>query len=408
MTGSPSVSPSPRLEQEHSSGTAVILAIAVAFTIGSLTRHVLQIVPMIPYTIVLFVWGLIIGFIASFSTEVANYTTLTNIDPHIFTHMFLPVLIFESAFSLDVRLLKNVVVDALLLAVPGLLFQVVLVAVVCMLIFKEYAWGWGEAMLLGAIASATDPVAVVALLRDLGCSPRVSTLIESESLLNDGTAIVLFKVLYNIVVLTDPALKGPTDPGSIVGLFLWNAIGGPVLGLIVGWVFVRWIGLVFNDPLIEIPLTISAAYFTFWLAECKAVSVSGVLAVMMLGIYMNYSRTAISPEVEHIAHWIWKVMEYLANTMIFLLVGAVVIMKPLQAMQVPSACFSHPPPFPFTYIILLHLQDVLIQCIPVQQVGFMKGRLILKMSPRHSIMGFHEQGGGSPHRFSKRLPHDVA
>ena len=99
------------------------------------------------------------------------------------------------------------------------MFQVVLIALVCLWIFQEYKWSFGEYLLLGAIASATDPVAVVALLRDLGCSAKVSTIIEGESLLNDGTAIVLFKVLYKIVILGEAS-----DPARILGLFFWNGV----------------------------------------------------------------------------------------------------------------------------------------------------------------------------------------
>ena len=143
----------------------------------------------------------------------------------------------------------------------------------------------------------------------------MGTIIEGESLLNDGTAIVMYKVLYVLVMKDDNMTIG-----RALYLFLWNAVGGPVLGLVVGYVIIRWVGVVFNDPYIEVTATISAAYMTFWLAETEAVSVSGVLAIMSLGIYMNYHRTAISPEVERLLHGIWNIMEYLANTLIFLLV----------------------------------------------------------------------------------------
>ena len=149
----------------HGAATNVVMAIAVALAIGALTRHCLRRMPMVPYTIVLFIWGGIIGLTAAFSPDMHKYTTLTEINPHVFTHVFLPVLIFDSAFSLDVRLLKKVVLDAILLAGPGLMFQIFLIAACTLVFLRGLAWGWAEALLLGAIASATDPVAVVALLK---------------------------------------------------------------------------------------------------------------------------------------------------------------------------------------------------------------------------------------------------
>ena len=97
-------------------------------------------------------------------------------------------------------------------------------------------------MVLAIILSATDPVAVVALLKDLGCEAKLSTFIEGESLMNDGTAIVIFTVLLKAVqngVFTDSF-------SDVILTFTWMAFGGPLLGLVSGWFFVSWIGYVFN------------------------------------------------------------------------------------------------------------------------------------------------------------------
>lgn len=149
-------------------------------------------------------------------------------------HIFMPLLIFESAFSVNWQILKRTLAQAVALAVPGtsitcvpvtvcgltvysplspsplptagLLISTALTALVAKFVFP-YGWSWPASLVLGATLSATDPVAVVALLKELGVSPRLGTLIEGESLLNDGTAIVVFDVFLEMV-LVRPFLCG--------------------------------------------------------------------------------------------------------------------------------------------------------------------------------------------------------
>ena len=243
------------------------------------------------------------------------------IDPHLILYVFLPTLIFEAAFAMDVHTFKKSVTNAFLLAVPGIIIALVLTAAIIIGLkgagLGFAGWGWPMALLFGAVVSATDPVAVVALLKDLGASKKLGTLIEGESLLNDGTAIVIFMVLL-------ATITGTGSDTSPVIEFLRVAVGGTLVGVFFGWLTIRWVKKVFNDALIEITVIVAAAYLTFFVAE-HFLHVSGVLGLVALGLMMaGVGRTRISPEVEHFLHEFWELAAFIANTLIFLIVGVVI------------------------------------------------------------------------------------
>lgn len=131
-------------------------------------RHILKRTP-IPYTVILIVVGL--GFGAATNVEalsfLRDFTGVANMDPHLMLSVFLPTLIFESAFVMDVHTFKKTMGQAIILAGPGLIFCTFLTALMARYIFT-YNWSWVTALLFGSLLSATDPVAVVALLKDLG------------------------------------------------------------------------------------------------------------------------------------------------------------------------------------------------------------------------------------------------
>ena len=207
------------------------------------------------------------------------------------------------------------------MAVPGIIVAIVLSA--AFVVGLNYfgiglgKWNWTIALLFGSVISATDPVAVVSILKTLGASKKLGTLIEGESLLNDGTAIVIFMVIYL-------GLTGSGIEGSPIVEFFRVSFGGIAIGLIIGWLIIKWIKKVFNDMLVEITAIIAAAYLTFFIAE-HFLHVSGVLALVAFGLVMaSYGRTKISPEVQHFLHEFWELAAFIANTLIFLIVGVVI------------------------------------------------------------------------------------
>lgn len=185
-----------------------------------------------------------------------------------------------------------------------------------------FTWSIGVALLFGALVSATDPVAVVALLKEKSSRKRLETLIEGESLLNDGTAIVFFALFYGFALGTTTEISAL----SVVGDFLWIVLAGNVIGATVGFIALWIIGKLFNQPLVEITLSVVAAYTAFML--CELIHVSGVVSLVVLALmFSTWGKTKISPEVTHFLHHFWEMMAYMANTLIFIIVGIVIALN---------------------------------------------------------------------------------
>ena len=321
--------------EEHKTDTAPLLFIILAIIIGVATRHFVKRSPF-PFTVLLLIFGLalgianrlgvfgqfhMMGFDIGFKAISESIDFAANMDPHMLLFIFLPILIFEASYAMDLHTFKKTSTNAILLAVPGILMALGLTAALAMGL--NYAgiglgnWNWSLALMFGAIVSATDPVAVVALLKELGASKKLGTLIEGESLLNDGTAIVLFMVFFL-------GITGEATDGSPVLEFFRVAFGGLLIGGIFGYITIRWIKNVFNDALVETSLVIAMAYLTFFIAE-HAFQVSGVLGLVALGLIIGgVGRSRISPQVEHFMHEFWGLAGFIANCLIFLIVGIVV------------------------------------------------------------------------------------
>lgn len=243
-------------------------------------------------------------------------------EPALVFLVFLPALIFESAFNSDWYTFRRQFIKILLLAGPMLIFATFLTAfsMYYVLGFQSESnnMSWIACVLFGAIISATDPVAVVALLKELGVSKRISTLIEGESLLNDGTALVTFLVLLDLAEGKDSSAI------EIVGKFCKMSLLGPLLGLVFGIGMAYILSRIHNKPILEANLTVCMPYILFYIAEHHSVHVSGILALVSMGLYMtNRGRTRISTESEETIHSIWSYIGFVAETLIFLLTGVV-------------------------------------------------------------------------------------
>ncbi|MFH1321680.1 MAG: cation:proton antiporter [Bacteroidota bacterium] len=314
----------------HGGGMEPLFFIIIALIIGAATRHFLRKSPL-PYTVTLLLIGIVLGVAARLGFFEGGFESVSlaigwagHIDPHVILFVFLPTLIFEAAFAMDMHTFKKSLANALLLAVPGIIIAMILTAILVISLDKFdiglIGWGWSIALMFGAVISATDPVAVVSILKEVGASKKLAHLIEGESLLNDGTAIVIFMVFYLPLV-------GMATGTSPVVEFGRVAIGGTLLGIIIGGVTIAWVKKVFNDALVEITVIVAAAYLTFFIAE-HFFHVSGILGLVSLGLVMaGVGRTRISPEVEHFLHEFWELAAFIANTLIFIIVGVVIAQR---------------------------------------------------------------------------------
>ena len=300
----------------------------VILVLGVLSRQYLGRALRLPYTVILMVLGALTGLLIenrrnAFELNLKSWYDMT---PQVILYCFVPILVFESAFMTDTHIFSRQKWQILTLAGPGVLVASILTGGFVKAVFTDYGWDWPTVLMFGAMMSATDPVAVVALLKELGVSERLGTLIEGESLLNDGTAIVVFDVFKHALEHKPCDAEMPSWQSVLRMLFRLGALG-PVVGTAIGWCAATLLGYVLNDPLNEITITLITCYAAFAVAE-GIVGTSGVLSVVFAGMYLSrYGRGRISADVEENLHSFWGVLAHVANTAVFFLSGLIMSVK---------------------------------------------------------------------------------
>ena len=226
--------------------------------------------------------------------------------------VFLPPLVFEAALFINWREFKKDLPVVALLATVGVLLAAGVTAVG---MHYALAWDWGSAVVFGVLIAATDPVSVIATFKEAGVSGRLRLLIEAESLLNDGTAAVAFVAALGILAGDHQNFV------SITGMLLLTIVGGSLIGAVVASGFMLLAGQT-PDYLVEITFTTLAAYGSFFVAE--HFHCSGVLAALTAGLVVGNFRssTSITATGRHVLEPFWEYVAFIANSLIFLLIGA--------------------------------------------------------------------------------------
>ncbi|NND82826.1 MAG: cyclic nucleotide-binding domain-containing protein [Gammaproteobacteria bacterium] len=276
----------------------------------------------IPYTVMLAAMGILLGLIAElvlhapwlgFLHEFVEALFSLEITSEAVFFVFLPALVFESALAIDVRRLFDDISPILMLAIVGLLIST---AVIGFTMASVTGAALIICLLLGAIVSATDPVAVVAIFKDLGAPQRLAILVEGESLFNDATAIVVFTILSAMIL-------GQSDPTLLSGLFSFAKVffGGIFIGYLTARLCCFMLPHLGESNLPKISLTMSLAYLAFIIAE-HSLHVSGVMAVVTAALVLgSRGRSIITPSAWHGLEEVWEQLGFIANSVIFILVG---------------------------------------------------------------------------------------
>jgi CPA1 family monovalent cation:H+ antiporter len=247
----------------------------------------------------------VIGLLIAIPTSLELEAT-----PELILAIFVPPLIFEAAFHLELRQLRESLTPILLLAVPGVLLTTLLVGGMTAL---GAGMAFGTAVVFGALIAATDPVAVVALFRALGVPRKLALMVEGESLFNDGTAIVVFRIALAA------ALTGVFEPLTGLTSFLRIALGGIAVGWVLGWLTAQLIARL-EDRLIVTSLTTILAFGSYLAAEYF--HVSGVLAVVVAGLICgNVGMAEAQPSTKIMIFNLWEYLAFLSNSLVFLLIG---------------------------------------------------------------------------------------
>lgn len=274
----------------------------------------------LPYTIALVLAGLLLGVLRPEGEQWEAFFSI-HLEPEVLFAIFLPALLYEAAFHVDLSDLSANWRTIALLAVPGVLLGagVCGVATWAGLEAADVALPLIAALMFGALICATDPIAVIAMLGDLGVSKRLRTLLEGESLFNDGTAVVVFGA---VAALAGAVHHGGEHVGAawIARLFLWEVGIGFVIGLSIG-IAHFWLTSRIDDHLIEITLTTVAAFGSYLVAH--SLHASGVIAVVTAGLMAgNYGkRHGMSPSTRVSLISFWEYVTFVANSLVFLLIG---------------------------------------------------------------------------------------
>mmetsp|Transcript_116033 Transcript_116033/g.300824 ORF Transcript_116033/g.300824 Transcript_116033/m.300824 type:complete len:1168 (+) Transcript_116033:66-3569(+) len=309
-------------DHQHDALVYLVLMLIVGTMILHLTT--LPSLHSLPYTVVLFVLGVAcsLGFHAlgdskdSLGKIGRSYEMWMDIDPHLLIFTMLPMLLTGDAMTIDTSVAKRVSSQCVWLAGPGVLASAFAAGT---FLYFYLQWDFLLCISMGSILAATDPVAVVGLLKELGASPTLTVQIQGESLLNDGTAMVLFFVAYDM-------LKGQVYDVKGIFLLLFYMVGCSwFLGMVIGGIFSSWIRtaskrLEHHSSMIQISLTLCCAYWSFVFSE-GLVGISGVLSTVASGLILadNIWPKVVSKEA---MHEVWHTFEYLGNTVIFFLAGA--------------------------------------------------------------------------------------
>jgi Na+/H+ antiporter len=256
----------------------------------------------VPYPILLVLGGLVLGFVPGLSA--------VELPPDLVLVLFLPPLLYRSAFFASPRDLRADLRAISLLAVGLVLVTMVAVAVTAHALVEGLPWA--AAFTLGAIVAPTDPLAATAIGRRLGVPRRLLTVLEGESLVNDASALVAYRIAVAAVggsfVLWQAGLR-----------FVAGAAGGVAVGLLVGWLAAEVRRRV-DDPPAEIVLSVVTGYAAYLPAD--RLGVSGVLAAVTAGLYVGWRNPELASAATRLLGFsFWEVLEYLLNAILFILVG---------------------------------------------------------------------------------------
>ena len=257
----------------------------------------------IPYPILLVLGGLALGF--------APGLPAIDLPPDLVLVGVLPPLLYGAAFFTSLRDLRANVRPVGLLAVGLVLLTIVVVAVMAHAIVPGLPWA--AAFVLGAVVSPTDPIAATAIMHRLGAPRRIVNIVEGESLVNDGTALVAYR--FAVVA----AVSGTFSIWEAGMSFVLNVVGGIVVGLGVGWV-VRRVRRRLEFPAAEVTISLLTGYFAYIPAEL--LGVSAVIAAVTVGVYMGwYTPELTTAEVRLMGDSAWEIVTFMLNALLFILIG---------------------------------------------------------------------------------------
>lgn len=307
----------------------------------------------LPYSVFLAICGTLLAF-TSYVYQwappvIGDFLGIVNtfdVSSETFLIVFLPILLFETSLSMNVRRLMDDVGPILMMAIVAVIVSTLLVGVV---LSNVSGMGLVACLLLGAIVATTDPAAVVSIFKEVGAPKRLTTLVEGESLLNDAAAIALYSVLLGLLTK-----DRSWEPIMVIKDFLILFLGGGLAGFVIGRFACSSFKWLHGWPAAEVSLTVATAYLSYFISE-HYLHVSGVVATVVAGLVVGSTgRTRISPTTSETLSHSWHQFGFWANSLIFLM-AAMLIPRMMEHMT-----WKH-----VVYIVLVFISTLLARAIVV-------------------------------------------
>lgn len=310
-----------------------ITSVLALFTLLTLSSAVFFISKRIkiPYTVLLVIVGLVLVPLAKLPllSPVFGFIDDLTLTPELLFYIFLPILIFESAFNMNVRKMVESAWSITLLSIVSLVISAVLIAgaLYFILPFIGLPIPFIVALLFGSIISATDPVAVLALFKEFGAPKRLTLIFEGESLFNDGTAVALFLV---ILAIAQNGFHGAATIIEGIGMFLMMVFGGILFGILMAIIFSRALRYTRSNEFVSITLLIVSAHIVFILCELVNahgifglhIHLSSIIATTVAALFLgNYSRHILSPKSDDYIEKSVGHLAFVVNSLVFVLIG---------------------------------------------------------------------------------------
>ncbi|RUT31603.1 sodium:proton antiporter [Paenibacillus zeisoli] len=290
----------------------LLILLAVSMFVIAIAKKLNQ-----PYSIALVIVGLLLGVThVPFLEEAEAYITQSHVFQAVIISLFLPILLGDATLKLPFSHLREQSRPVLALSLGGTLLSFLIIA-----LSSYYVMGLPliVAFTFASLMSATDPISVISIFKSLGVPKSVVTIIEGESLFNDGIAVVLFQI-SSIYLLSYMEMGWALGVGSGVLLFLKFALGGMAIGAVMGYIFSQIIRF-YDDYPLEIGFSMLLFFGSYFIAE--HFHVSGVIAVVVSGlIFGSYgAKIGMSETTEMNINSFWDVITLIANSLIFLMIG---------------------------------------------------------------------------------------
>ena len=316
----------------------------------------------VPYPIFLVLGGLALGFVPGVPSLA--------LPPDVVLVALLPPLLYSSAFFTSLHELRANMRPISALAIGLVILTMCAVAVVAHWAVDDMSWS--AAFVLGAAVSPTDPIAATAIMRRLSVPRRIVTVVEGESLVNDGTALVLYRVAVTA------AVAGTFSFWSTSWHLVWSIVGGVAIGLAVGFV-VAAVRRRLDNPPVEVTIALMTGYFAF--IPANAVDASGVLAVVTAGVYLGWQTpelTSVQTRLQGLA--MWEILVFVLNALLFALVG-------LQLSSILDALTGSSAGQLIAWALLVTGTVVLARVVWVYTVSYLPKRAALRLGRRDHVPG---------------------